>query len=139
MGGPAPRDARVRMIESDEDTLLYASGRVPGAVKMDWTTDLKTDPCETTSGAEVREAVSRNGHRGYDRRVLRGQEQLVVLLRVLGLPAVRSHNVRMMDGGRGKWEKENRPLITRDADVRRARSTRPGAADPAIARSATRC
>ena len=33
-------DPKVRVIESNEDTLLYASGHVPGAVHVDWTTDL---------------------------------------------------------------------------------------------------
>ena len=33
-------DPNVRVIESNEDTLLYASGHVPGAVHVDWTTDL---------------------------------------------------------------------------------------------------
>jgi thiosulfate/3-mercaptopyruvate sulfurtransferase len=33
-------DSAVRVIESNEDTLLYASGHVPGAVHVDWTSDL---------------------------------------------------------------------------------------------------
>ena len=33
-------DPTIRLIESNEDTLLYASGHVPGAVNVDWTTDL---------------------------------------------------------------------------------------------------
>ena len=33
-------DPKVRLVESNEDTLLYASGHVPGAVHVDWTSDL---------------------------------------------------------------------------------------------------
>jgi len=33
-------DPNVRIIESNEDTLLYATGHVPGAVHVDWTSDL---------------------------------------------------------------------------------------------------
>jgi len=33
-------DASVRIIESNEDQLLYSSGHIPGAVQVDWTTDL---------------------------------------------------------------------------------------------------
>jgi thiosulfate/3-mercaptopyruvate sulfurtransferase len=33
-------DPSIRLIESNEDTLLYASGHVPGAVHVDWTSDL---------------------------------------------------------------------------------------------------
>ena len=36
-------DPAVRIVESDEDPLLYASGHVPGAVEVDWTRDLN-DP-----------------------------------------------------------------------------------------------
>ena len=36
-------DPAVRLVESNEDTLLYASGHVPGAVEVDWTRDLN-DP-----------------------------------------------------------------------------------------------
>ena len=34
-------DANVRIVESDEDVLLYTQGHVPGAVKIDWHTDLQ--------------------------------------------------------------------------------------------------
>ncbi len=34
-------DPEVRVIESDEDVLLYDVGHVPGAVKIDWHTDLQ--------------------------------------------------------------------------------------------------
>ena len=33
-------DPSIRVIESNEDTLLYASGHIPGAVQVDWTNDL---------------------------------------------------------------------------------------------------
>ncbi|MCS7296316.1 MAG: rhodanese-like domain-containing protein, partial [Dehalococcoidia bacterium] len=36
-------DPNVRIIESDEDPLLYASGHIPGAVEVDWVRDLN-DP-----------------------------------------------------------------------------------------------
>src|SRR5580658_10452939 len=36
-------DPDVRIVESDEDPLLYASGHIPGAVEVDWTRDLN-DP-----------------------------------------------------------------------------------------------
>ena len=36
-------DPAIRIIESNEDALLYPSGHIPGAVEVDWTTDLN-DP-----------------------------------------------------------------------------------------------
>ncbi len=48
--------------------------------------------------------------RRHHGRLLRRQEQLVGVLRLLGVPALRPRNARIMDGGRLKWEKEGRPL-----------------------------
>jgi thiosulfate/3-mercaptopyruvate sulfurtransferase len=36
-------DPKVRLVESNEDLLLYDTGHIPGAVKVDWTNDLN-DP-----------------------------------------------------------------------------------------------
>src|SRR5437879_12417255 len=36
-------DPKVRLLESNEDVLLYETGHIPGAVKIDWVTDLN-DP-----------------------------------------------------------------------------------------------
>ncbi|MCB1058203.1 MAG: sulfurtransferase, partial [Acidobacteria bacterium] len=36
-------DPAIRLVESNEDPLLYASGHIPGAVEVDWTRDLN-DP-----------------------------------------------------------------------------------------------
>ena len=33
-------DPKVRLVESNEDLLLYDTGHIPGAVKVDWTNDL---------------------------------------------------------------------------------------------------
>jgi thiosulfate/3-mercaptopyruvate sulfurtransferase len=37
------KDSNIRIIESNEDPLLYPSGHIPGAVQVDWTNDLN-DP-----------------------------------------------------------------------------------------------
>ena len=44
-------DPDVRIVESNEDTLLYASGHVPGAVHVDWTPTSTTSCAATTSSA----------------------------------------------------------------------------------------
>ena len=86
-------DPTIRIIESNEDTLLYASGHVPGAVHVDWTSDLNDQLRRDYITREGFEALmSRIGaDQGHDRRVLRRQEQLVGVLRLLGVPAVRPH------------------------------------------------
>ena len=86
-------DPKIRLIESNEDTLLYASGHVPGAVHVDWTSDLNDQirrdyiTRDRLRGADV----ENRRDQGYDGRLLRRQEQLVGVLRVLGVPAVRPH------------------------------------------------
>lgn len=45
-------DESVRIVESDEDVLLYEQGHIPGAVKLDWHTDLQDQT--------VREYISRD-------------------------------------------------------------------------------
>ena len=45
------QQAGLAIVESDEDVLLYDAGHVPGAVKIDWHTDLNDPMCATTSTA----------------------------------------------------------------------------------------
>ena len=83
----------VRIVESNEDPLLYPSGHIPGAVQVDWASDLN-DPVrrDYLDRAGFEKLMSRIGvTREHDRRVLRRQEQLVGELRLLGVPAVRAH------------------------------------------------
>ena len=53
------------VVESDEDVLLYETGHVPGAVKVDWHTELNDEVTrDYVDGARVRRARSRaQGHR----------------------------------------------------------------------------
>ena len=97
------KDPRVRIIESNEDTLLYASGHIPGAVHVDWTSDLNDQIRRDYITREGFEALmSRIGAtQRHHRRVLRRQEQLVGVLRLLGVPAVRPHQ-REGDGRRAR-------------------------------------
>ena len=108
-------DPNVRIVESDEDPLLYASGHIPGAVQVDWTRDLN-DPLRRdyldASGFEALMRAPRH-HAGHDRRLLRRQEQLVGQLRLLGLPALRPHE-RQDHGRRAHEVGEGGPRMTRD-------------------------
>ena len=84
-------DPNVRIVESDEDVLLYQQGHVPGAVRIDWHTDLQ-DPLETRlhrQDALRRPLRAQRNRPRYRRRLLRRQKQLVGLLRLLDLQALR--------------------------------------------------
>ena len=105
-------DPAVRIVESNEDPLLYPSGHVPGAVEVDWTRDLN-DPVR-------RDYLSREGFEKLAGRLGITPEATVVfygdknnwwatyafwVFRLFG-----HADVRVMDGGRIKWEKEGREL-----------------------------
>ena len=106
------RDAGVRLIESNEDTLLYASGHVPGAVHVDWTSDLNDQLRRdyiTREGFE--QLMSRIGATPETTVVFYGDKNNWWACYAFWVFQLFGHtNARVMDGGRIKWEKENRPL-----------------------------
>jgi thiosulfate/3-mercaptopyruvate sulfurtransferase len=107
-------DPGVRLVESDEDVLLYEVGHIPGAVKIDWVEDLN-DPV-------TRDYVDRERFQGLLRSKGIDDDTTIVfygdknnwwaayalwVFRLFGL-----ENLRIMDGGRARWEQEGRPLTT---------------------------
>ena len=110
-------DPDLRVLECNEDVLLYEFGHIPGAQKIDWHSDLN-DPV-------MRDYVSR--------------EQFQALLRKLGISGDTTvifygdknnwwaayafwvfhlfgfRNARLLDGGRLKWEQESRAMVTSTA------------------------
>ncbi len=105
-------DSAVRIIESNEDPLLYASGHIPGAVEVDWTTDLN-DPVRrdylTREGFET--LMSRLGVTPETTLVFYGDKNNWWATYAFWVFQLFGHrNARIMDGGRLKWELEKRPL-----------------------------
>ena len=102
------------VVESDEDVLLYETGHIPGAVKIDWHTDLN-DPV-------VRDYVDGEGFakllgsRGITREttvVIYGDKNNWWAAYALWVFTLFGHeDVRLLDGGRAKWEAEGRPYTT---------------------------
>jgi len=82
-------DPKVRLVEADEDVLLYEVGHIPGAVKVDWVADLNDPLTRDYIDRERLEKLlrSRGIESGHDDCALRGQEQLVGDLHVLGAAA----------------------------------------------------
>jgi thiosulfate/3-mercaptopyruvate sulfurtransferase len=105
-------DANLRLIESNEDTLLYASGHVPGAVHVDWTADLNDQIRRdyiTREGFE--QLMSRIGATRDTAVVFYGDKNNWWACYAFWVFQLFGHtNARVMDGGRVKWEQENRPL-----------------------------
>src|SRR5437867_3611445 len=108
-------DPKVRVIESNEDTLLYASGHVPGAVHVDWTRDLNDQIRRDYITREGFEALmSKIGATPDTTVVFYGDKNNWWACYAFWVFQLFGHtNARVMDGGRLKWEKEKRPL-TRD-------------------------
>jgi thiosulfate/3-mercaptopyruvate sulfurtransferase len=108
-------DPTVRLVESNEDTLLYAAGHVPGAVHVDWTADLNDQVRRDYITREGFEALmSRIGVTPDTTVVFYGDKNNWWATYALWVFHLFGHtHAKIMDGGRLKWEKEGRPL-TRD-------------------------
>jgi thiosulfate/3-mercaptopyruvate sulfurtransferase len=108
-------DPSVRLIESNEDTLLYAAGHIPGAVHVDWTSDLNDQIRRdyiTRDGFEA--LMSRIGATPDTTVVFYGDKNNWWACYAFWVFQLFGHTrAKVMDGGRIKWEKEGRPL-TRD-------------------------
>lgn len=105
-------DPNVRVVESNEDTLLYASGHVPGAVHVDWTSDLNDQIRRDYITREGFEALmSRIGATPDTTVVFYGDKNNWWACYAFWVFQLFGHtNARVMDGGRLKWEKEGRPM-----------------------------
>ena len=136
------KDPKVRIVESDEDVLLYDMGHVPGAVKIDWQGDLQDQLIRDYIDAEkFAEICSRIGHRQrHDRRLLRRQVELVGLLRFLGVQALRPQG---LPGHERRTEALDRPEAARrppkSPTTPRPGTRSQGATRPRSGPSATRC
>ena len=108
-------DPSVRLIESNEDTLLYASGHVPNAVHVDWTSDLNDQLRRdyiTREGFE--KLMSRIGATKDTTVVFYGDKNNWWACYAFWVFQLFGHtNARVMDGGRVKWEKDKRQ-VTKD-------------------------
>lgn len=111
-------DPGVRIVESNESSLIYPQGHVPGAVEIDWIRDLN-DPVK-------RDYLHRDGFAALMNRSGIGNDTTVVIygdrdnwwachtfwvLHLFG-----HHDLRIMDGGREKWLAEGRQITTEPAN-----------------------
>ncbi len=102
------------VVESDEDVLLYETGHIPGAVKVDWHTELN-DPIvrDYVDGEGFAELLSRKGIRRDDTVVIYGDKNNWWAAYALWVFSLFGHeDVRLLDGGRDRWIAEGRELTT---------------------------
>ena len=106
-------DPDVRIIESDEDPLLYRMGHVPGAVQVDWFTTLQHPVRRDFLTKEQFEAFCAQAGISNDTTlVFYGDKSNWFACYALWVFEYYGHkNVKIMNGGRAKWEQEKRPLV----------------------------
>ncbi len=105
-------DPGVRIVESNEDPLLYGSGHIPGAVEVDWARDLNDPIRRDYLGADkFQELVNRLGITPRTTIVFYGDKNNWWACYAYWVFQLFGHsNARVMDGGRLKWQKEGREL-----------------------------
>ncbi|WP_019144620.1 sulfurtransferase [Aeromicrobium massiliense] len=107
-------DPKVVLVEVDEDTEAYDKGHIPGAVKLDWKKDLQDGVRHDFVGQEALEALlSAKGVANDDTIVLYGGNNNWFAAYAYWYLTYYGHeNLRLLDGGRKKWELESRELTT---------------------------
>ncbi|MBM9458404.1 sulfurtransferase [Nocardioides sp. zg-536] len=102
----------VVVIEVDEDTTAYDKGHIRNAIKLDWTTDLQDQVRRDFVNKEQFEALlSERGVSNDDTVVLYGGNNNWFAAYAYWYFKLYGHNdVKLMDGGRKKWELDSREL-----------------------------
>ena len=107
-------DPKVRVLESNEDVLLYDTGHIAGAQKIDWHQDLNDSVVrDYVSPAQFTQLLRRLGIDDTTTVVFYGDKNnwwatyALWVFKLFGFA-----NARILDGGRIKWESEGRALTT---------------------------
>lgn len=107
-------DPSIRLLECNEDVLLYDLEHIPGALKIDWHLDLN-DPVERDylDRAQFEALLRRLGVDASTTVIFYGDKNnwwasyAFWVFRLFGVT-----NMKLLDGGRAKWLAEERPLTT---------------------------
>ncbi|MGH3510110.1 MAG: sulfurtransferase [Nocardioidaceae bacterium] len=114
-------DPSIVLIEVDEDTSAYGKGHIRGAIKLDWTTDLQDQVRrDFVNKAQFETLLSERGVANDQTVVLYGGNNNWFAAYAYWYFTLYGHaDVRLLDGGRKKWELDSRELTT-DAPSRTA-------------------
>jgi thiosulfate/3-mercaptopyruvate sulfurtransferase len=107
-------DPGLVVAESDEDVLLYETGHIPGAVKLDWHTELNDSVTrDYVDGPGFARLMAKKGISRDTTLVLYGDRNNWWAAYALWVCSLFGHpDLRLIDGGRAKWTAEGRPLST---------------------------
>jgi thiosulfate/3-mercaptopyruvate sulfurtransferase len=107
-------DRALVVVESDEDVLLYETGHIPGAVKVDWHLDLN-DPVtrDYIDGEQFAALMSAKGIARDTTVVIYGDKSNWWAAYALWVFTLFGHpDVRLLDGGRAVWVAQGREMTT---------------------------
>jgi thiosulfate/3-mercaptopyruvate sulfurtransferase len=109
------QESGIRLIESNEDLLLYDTGHIPGAVHIDWRADLQDDEIrDYISPDKFAEVCRKNGISRDTTCIFYGDKSNWWACYALWVFRLFGHEkVKILDGGRDKWVADGRP-ITRE-------------------------
>ena len=122
-------DPRVVLVEVDEDTSAYDKGHIRNAIKLDWKNDLQDHVRrDFVDKAGFEALLSERGIGNDDTVVLYGGNNNWFAAYAYWYFKIYGHrDVRLLDGGRKKWELESRELVT---EVPQRAATHYTASDP---------
>ena len=102
----------VVFVEVDEDTSAYDTGHIPGAIKLDWKTDLQ-DPIKRdfVDAQQFSKLLSKRGIANDDTVVLYGGNNNWFAAYAYWYFKLYGHDkIKLLDGGRKKWELDGRAM-----------------------------
>jgi len=106
-------DPSIALVEVDEDTSAYDKGHIAGAVRIDWKADLQ-DPVRRDFVDKTHfEALLSGKGIGNDQTVILygGNNNWFAAYAYWYFKLYGHHNVKLLDGGRKRWELDSRPLV----------------------------
>ncbi|MCS7060319.1 MAG: sulfurtransferase [Anaerolineae bacterium] len=108
-------DPHIRIVESNEDPLLYSAGHIPGAVNIDWTVDLNDQIVRDYINADrFAQLMSEKGIANDTTVIFYGDKNNWWACYAFWVFQLFGHtNAKILNGGRKKWVEEGRPM-TRD-------------------------
>jgi len=106
-------DPNVRIVESDEDVLLYNTGHIPGAVKIDWQTDLQDTIVRDYIGQQAFERLCSSKGIANDTTVVfyGDKNNWWACYAFWTFKLYGHHKCLIMDGGRKRWELDGRAWV----------------------------
>jgi thiosulfate/3-mercaptopyruvate sulfurtransferase len=111
---------KLRIVESDEDVLLYETGHIPEAVKIDWVNDLNHPVVrDYVDGKDFAALCEKHGISNDTTVVFYGDKNNWWACYAFWIFLLNGHDqskLKIMDGSRKKWIDENRPVSTDKPD-----------------------